>query len=441
MNSELYQQLTAPNGVTYNQPLGLFINNEWRRSKAEELVSVVSPIDENEIVKVHAGGEEDIDDAVKAARAALKGPWSHISGTGRGEMMRKLADLVDATTNELATIDTWNNGKRFSSAQGDVGELTGVLRYYAGFADKQYGQVISTTEKKFAYTTVGPIGVCGQIIPWNYPLGMAGWKIAPALAAGNCVVLKPAEQTPLSILLFADIVKKAGFPPGVINIVNGFGSKAGAALAAHMDVDKIAFTGSTATGREDADLNQAVKWSHYGIMANQGQICTATSRILVHEKVYHQFIELFKERVKSCKIGNPYDSDTFQGPQVSKAQYERVLSFIESGKAEGATVALGGQPIAVNGKGFFIEPTIFTDASDDMKIYREEIFGPDITRAHLIANKIEAGMVWINSSNDSDFRIPFGGVKQSGIGRELGEEGIRAYTSRRSVHVNVGNAL
>ncbi|KLP18345.1 putative aldehyde dehydrogenase [Fusarium fujikuroi] len=498
MSSELYQQLTAPNGVTYNQPLGLFINNEWRRSRAEEFISVVSPIDENEIAKVHAGGEEDTDDAVKAARAALKGPWSHLSGTERGEMMRKLADLVDAATNELATIDTWNNGKRFSSAQGDVGELTGVLRYYAGFADKQYGQVISTTEKKFAYATVGPIGVCGQIIPWNYPLGMAGWKIAPALAAGNCVVLKPAEQTPLSILFFADIVKKAGFPPGVINIVNGFGKKAGVALAAHMDLDKIAFTGSTATGREvtrlaannlkeitiesggkspllvfeDADLDQAIKWSHYGIMANQGQICTATSRILVHEKVYPQFIELFKERVKSCKIGNPFDIDTFQGPQVSKAQYERVLSFIESGKAEGATVALGGQPTAVNGKGFYIEPTIFINASDDMKIYREEIFGPvavispfqtedeavrrandtiyglgaaiftqDITRAHLIANKIDAGMVWINSSNDSDFRIPFGGVKQSGIGRELGEEGIRAYTSRRSVHVNVGNVL
>ncbi|KAH7469931.1 putative aldehyde dehydrogenase-like protein [Fusarium oxysporum f. sp. matthiolae] len=498
MSSELHQQLTAPNGVTYNQPLGLFINNEWHRSKANEFISVVSPIDENEIVKVHAGGEEDIDDAVKAARAALKGPWSHQSGTERGEMMRKLADLLDAATNDLATIDTWNNGKRFSSAQGDVGELTGVLRYYAGFADKQYGQVISTTEKKFAYTTVEPIGVCGQIIPWNYPLGMAGWKIAPALAAGNCVVLKPAEQTPLSILFFAEIARKAGFPPGVINIVNGYGSKAGAALAAHMDVDKIAFTGSTATGREvarlaannlkeitiesggkspllvfeDADLEQAARWSHYGIMDNQGQICTATSRILVHEKVYQQFIDLFKERVKSCKIGNPFDSDTFQGPQVSKAQYERVLSFIESGKAEGATVALGGQPTAVNGKGFFIEPTLFTDASDDMKIYREEIFGPvaiispfktegeavsrandtiyglgaaiftqDITRAHLIANKIEAGMVWINSSNDSDFRIPFGGVKQSGIGRELGEEGIRAYTSRRSVHVNIGNVL
>ncbi|KAF5560018.1 aldehyde dehydrogenase (NAD+) [Fusarium napiforme] len=474
MSSELYQQLTAPNGVTYNQPLGLFINNEWRRSKAQELISVTR-VTSIEIVQVHAGGEEDIDEAVKAARAALKGPWSNLSGTERGEMMRKLADLVDAATNELATIDTWNNGKRFSSAQGDVGELTGVLRYYAGFADKQYGQLISTTEKKFAYTTVGPIGVCGQIIPWNYPLGMAGWKIAPAISAGNCVVLKPAEQTPLSILLFADIVKKAGFPPGVINIVNGFGSKAGAALAAHMDVDKIAFTGSTATGREvarlaannlkeitiesggkspllvfeDADLDQAVKWSHYGIMANQGQICTATSRTLVHEKVYDQFIELFKERVKSCRIGILFESDTFQGPQVSKAKYERVLSFIESSKVGGATVALGGQPTAVNGKGFYIEPTIFTDASDDMKIYREEIFAPvaiispfktedeavrrandtiyglgaaiftqDITRAHLLANKIEAGMVWINSSNDSDFRIPFGGVKQSGIGHQ-----------------------
>lgn len=277
---------------------------------------------------------------------------------------------------------------------------------------------------------------------------MAGWKIAPALAAGNCIILKPAEQTPLSILYFANLIKEAGFPPGVINIVNGFGNKAGAALAGHMDVDKIAFTGSTATGRQvaklaannlkeitiesggkspllvfsDADLDQAVKWSHYGIMANQGQICTATSRILVHEKIYPQFIEQFKERVKSCKVGNPFDRDTFQGPQVSRAQYERVLSFIESGKAEGATVALGGKSTSINGKGFFVEPTIFTDASDDMKIYREEIFGPcavispfktedeailrandtmyglgaaiftkDITRAHLLASKIEAG--------------------------------------------------
>ncbi|CAG7560604.1 unnamed protein product [Fusarium equiseti] len=498
MAGDLYQQLTAPNGVTFSQPLGLFINNEWQPSKANEFISVVSPIDEQDIVKVHAGGEEDIDDAVKAARQALKGPWARLSGTERGEMMRKLADLADAATNELASIDTWNNGKRFSSAQGDVSEISGVLRYYAGFADKQYGQVISTTEEKFAYTSVGPIGVCGQIIPWNYPLGMAGWKIAPALAAGNCIILKPAEQTPLSILYFANLIKEAGFPPGVINIINGFGDKAGAALAGHMDVDKIAFTGSTATGRQvaklaannlkeitiesggkspllvfsDADLDQAVKWSHYGIMANQGQICTATSRILVHEKIYPQFIEQFKERVKSCKVGNPFDGDTFQGPQVSKVQYERVLSFIKSGKAEGATVALGGKSTSINGKGFFVEPTIFTDASDDMKIYREEIFGPcavispfktedeailrandtmyglgaaiftrDITRAHLLASKIEAGMVWINSSNDSDFRIPFGGVKQSGIGRELGEEGIRAYTSRKSVHVNLGNYL
>ncbi|KAH8673228.1 aldehyde dehydrogenase domain-containing protein [Ilyonectria robusta] len=500
MAADLYQQLTAPNGHKYDQPLGLFIDNEWRPAKSNEFITVVNPTDETEIVKVHAGGADDIDDAVKAARRALKGPWSHISGTERGEMMRKLADLAEKATNDLATIDTWNNGKRFSSAAGDVSELTGVLRYYAGFADKLYGQVISTTEKKFAYTSVGPVGVCGQIIPWNYPLGMAAWKMGPALAAGNCIVLKPAEQTPLSVLYFANMIKEAGFPPGVINIVNGLGRKAGAALAGHMDVDKIAFTGSTPTGREivklaagnlkeisiesggkspiivfeDAEMEQAVKWSHYGIMANQGQICTATSRILVHEKIYDEFVKNFTAEVKkTSKVGDPFAEGTFQGPQVSKAQYERVLSYIETGKAEGATVATGGKPFTdVNGKGFFIEPTVFTNVSDEMTIYREEIFGPcavispfsteeeairrandttfglgaalftsDITRAHTLAKEIDAGMVWINSSNDSDFRIPFGGVKQSGIGRELGEAGIRAYTSSKSVHVNMGNRL
>ncbi|KAH7011183.1 aldehyde dehydrogenase domain-containing protein [Ilyonectria destructans] len=500
MAADLYQQLTAPNGHKYDQPLGLFIDNEWRPAKSNEFITVVNPTDETEIVQVHAGGADDIDDAVKAARRALKGPWSHMSGTERGEMMRKLADLAEKATNDLATIDTWNNGKRFSSAAGDVSELTGVLRYYAGFADKLYGQVISTTEKKFAYTSVGPVGVCGQIIPWNYPLGMAAWKMGPALAAGNCIVLKPAEQTPLSVLYFANMIKEAGFPPGVINIVNGLGRKAGAALAGHMDVDKIAFTGSTPTGREivklaannlkeisiesggkspiivfeDAEMEQAVKWSHYGIMANQGQICTATSRILVHEKIYDEFVKQFTAEVKkTSKVGDPFAEGTFQGPQVSKAQYERVLSYIETGKTEGATVAIGGKPFTgVNGKGFFIEPTVFTNVSDEMTIYREEIFGPcavispfsteeeairrandttfglgaalftsDITRAHTLAKEIDAGMVWINSSNDSDFRIPFGGVKQSGIGRELGEAGIRAYTSSKSIHVNMGSRL
>ena len=351
----------------------------------------------------------------------------------------------------------------------DVAEVAGTLRYYAGYADKLHGQVIDTGPDKLAYTLREPLGVCGQIIPWNYPLAMAAWKLGPALAAGNTVVLKAAEQTPLSALYFATLIKEAGFPPGVVNILNGVGKEAGAALASHLDVDKIAFTGSTATGRQimkmaavnmknitletggkspllvfdDADLEQAVKWAHVGIMSNMGQICTATSRVLVQEGVYEKFVALFKEQVQTVsKVGDPFQEETFQGPQVTKAQYEKVLSYIESGKSEGATLATGGEAhkdVDGSGKGFFIAPTVFTDVRDDMKIYREEVFGPfvviasfkseeealrrandttyglgsavftqDITKAHRVARGIEAGMVWINSSNDSDFRIPFG---------------------------------
>ena len=329
---------------------------------------------------------------------------------------------------------------------------------------------------------------------------MAAWKLGPALACGNTVVLKPAEQTPLSILYFANLVKEAGFPPGVVNVVNGYGKVAGAAIAQHLGIDKIAFTGSTATGREimkmasvnmknitletggkspllvfdDADLDQAVKWAHIGIMSNMGQICTATSRILVQEGVYDKFVEAFKKHTKEVSVvGDPFKEDTFQGPQVTKTQYERVLNYIESGKSEGAELAIGGEPYKKDGgKGFFISPTVFTGVKDTMKIFREEVFGPfvviasfkeeqeaidrandttyglgsalftrDITKAHRVARKIEAGMVWINSSNDSDFRIPFGGVKQSGIGRELGEAGLEAYTNKKAVHVNLGTFL
>jgi aldehyde dehydrogenase (NAD(P)+) len=330
---------------------------------------------------------------------------------------------------------------------------------------------------------------------------MGAWKLGPALACGNTVVLKPAEQTPLSILYFATLIKEAGFPAGVVNILNGYGRDAGAAIASHMDIDKIAFTGSTATGRqimkmaavnmknitletggkspllvfEDADLEQAAKWAHIGIMSNMGQICTATSRILVQDSIYDKFVAQFKEVVASTsKIGDPFADDTFQGPQVTKAQYDRVLSYIEAGKKEGATLAAGGVPHknVGNGKGFFIEPTIFTNVTDSMKIYREEVFGPfvvissfktedeavakandttyglgaavftqNLERAHRVASEIEAGMVWINSSNDSDFRIPFGGVKQSGIGRELGDAGLEAYSQIKAVHVNMGTRI
>ena len=415
--------------------------------------------------------------------------------------MLELASLVEKHAETLATIETWDNGKPYSVALNeDVAEVAGTLRYYGGYADKIHGQVIDTGPAKLAYTLRQPLGVCGQIIPWNYPLAMAAWKLGPALACGNTVVIKAAEQTPLSILYFAQLVKEAGFPPGVVNILNGIGKEAGAAIASHLDIDKIAFTGSTATGRQimkmasvnmknitletggksplivfaDADLDQAVKWSHAGIMSNMGQICTATSRVLVEESIYDEFVTLFKEQVKAVsKVGDPFSDETFQGPQVTKTQYERILSYIESGKAEGAILATGGEAYKdVNGKGFFIHPTVFTNVQDHMKIYREEVFGPfvviasfkteeeaierandttyglgsavfteNLTKAHRVARAIEAGMVWINSSNDSDYRIPFGGVKQSGIGRELGEAGLAAYTNAKAVHVNMGTRL
>lgn len=325
---------------------------------------------------------------------------------------------------------------------------------------------------------------------------MAAWKLGPALACGNTIVLKPAEQTPLSILFFASLVVKAGFPPGVINIVNGAGAVAGAALSSHMDVDKIAFTGSTPTARQimkmasnnlknitletggkspllifnDADIDLAAEWAHIGIMSNQGQICTATSRILVQDQVYDKFLEAFRSKVKTIsKIGDPFEESTFQGPQVTKAQYDRIMSYVDVGKNEGAKLSLGGQPFKhESGKGYFIEPTVFVDVSPKMRIFQEEVFGPfvvvtkfseekdaialandtqfglgsaifttNLTRAHRVAKRIEAGMVWINSSNDSDWRIPFGGVKQSGIGRELGEAGLAAYSNIKAVHVNM----
>lgn len=458
--------------------------------------------DETEITSVEAGSAEDVDKAVKAARAALSSEaWEGISNTERGYLMWRLADLVEANKETLATLETWDNGKPYSVAlEEDLGEVVSTLRYYAGWADKLHGQTIPTTPQKFAYTIKQPLGVCGQIIPWNYPLAMAAWKLGPALACGNTIVLKPAEQTPLSILFLATLIPQAGFPPGVINIVNGFGREAGVALVEHPDVDKIAFTGSTVTGRQimksasgtmknitletggkspllvfkDADIDQAAKWGHVGIYSNQGQVCTSTSRILVQEEVYAEYVERFKQVVKENKVGNPFDSDTFQGPQITKAQYDRILGYIDTGKSEGASLVAGGVPHknVGDGKGFFIEPTVFIDVKENMKIFQEEVFGPfvsitpfkteeeavklanatsyglgaavfsrDIERGHRIAARLQSGMVWINSSNDSDFRVPFGGVKQSGIGRELGEAGLAAYSQTKAVHVNMGLVL
>lgn len=457
------------------------------------------------IATVHAASAEDVNRAVNAAKAALVHPsWKLLPPTDRGQMMAKLADLMEQNRELFATIDAWDNGKPYHVALNeDLTEAITTIQYYSGWADKTFGQTISTTPEKFAYTIRQPIGVVGQIIPWNYPLSMATWKLGPALACGNTVVLKPAEQTPLSALVFANLLKEAGFPPGAVNIVNGYGKEAGAALAEHPLVDKIAFTGSTMTAREimkkaagtlknitletggkspllvfpDADMDQAVKWSHVGIMSNQGQICTATSRIFVHKDILEQFLVNFKQTIDSTsKIGDQWDESTFQGPQVTRAQYDRILSYIEMAKADGAVVVSGGgkhTPAASKNKdGYFVEPTVFTGTPDSSRIAREEVFGPvvvilpfsdeedairrandttyglgaavftrDLTRAHRVAAEIESGMVWINSSQDCDPRIPFGGVKQSGIGRELGEAGLEAYSQVKAVHVNMGSML
>ncbi|KAI9794261.1 MAG: hypothetical protein M1816_006187 [Peltula sp. TS41687] len=497
--ADLHVELTAPNGVKYTQPIGLFINNEFVKSRTGEKITSINPTDESEITSVYAAGPEDVDVAVEAARKAFEDPsWADIDSTERGDLLYKLSQLIQEEAETLATIETWDNGKPYKVALNeDVAELIKTLKYYAGWADKIHGQVIDTNPTKLAYTIREPLGVCGQIIPWNYPLTMAAWKLGPALACGNTVVLKAAEQTPLSILYLATLVKKAGFPPGVVNILNGYGRTAGAAIASHLGIDKVAFTGSTATGREimkmasvnlknitletggkspllvfdDADLDKAIEWSHVGIMSNMGQICTATSRILVQEGIKDRFVERFAEQVrKVSKVGDPFQEDTFQGPQVSRTQYERVLSYIDAGKSEGATLKAGGTAHKTNkdDKGYFISPTIFTDVSDRMTIYREEVFGPlvvivpftseaeavakandttyglgaavftqDLSRAHRVARKIQSGMVWINSSNDSDYRIPFGGVKQSGVGRECGEAGLAAYSNLKAVHVNL----
>ncbi|KAI8719979.1 Aldehyde dehydrogenase [Fusarium sp. LHS14.1] len=497
MTANIFTDLTTPNGIRYRQPLGLFINNEFIESQSRETFPTIDPATEKEIARVHAAGVDDVEHAVQAARQAFEGVWSDVAGQDRSRLLYRLADLVEENAQVLAAIESWDNGKPYTTALlEDIPEVVDVFRYYAGWADKSYGQVIQTRGTQLNYTVPEPVGVCGQIIPWNYPIVMASWKLAPALAAGNTIILKVSEQTPLSALFLATLVAPAGFPPGVINIINGYGAVAGSALASHSDVDKIAFTGSTQTGKEimklassnlksvtletggkspliifsDADLHAAVAAAYPGIMANAGQNCTANSRLLVQEEVYDRFLKLFKAKaVSDAKIGDPFAEETFQGPQVTQAQFDRILSYVQSGKDEGAKLAHGGKAYKnLNGKGFYLEPTIFTHVAPQMRIYREEIFGPfvvilpfkseteavkmandtefglaaavftrDISRAHRITRKIKAGTVWINNSQTVDPRIPFGGFKQSGIGQEQGEAGIKAYTNYKTVVVDL----
>lgn len=501
MSLPLEYEVTLPDGLKFTQPAGLFINNEFVKSKAGKTIDSINPSTGEVNGHVYAAEAEDVDIAVKAAREAFKS-WKKLPAVDRASLLFKVAKELKDNRETFGSIEAWDSGKtKEQNAVYDIDECISCFEYYAGWADKVQGKVIQYDPKKLAYTIHEPFGVCGQIVPWNYPLAMSAWKLAPALAAGNVVVLKSSEITPLSILYMAQIFKKVGFPPGVVNIISGYGATAGAALSAHLDVDKVAFTGSTAVGkiiqkaatsnlkavtlecggkspliiRSDADLDQAVKWAAIGIMSNQGQICTSTSRIYAHEDIYDQFLVSLKEHVESeYKQGDMFTSDAVVGPQVSKQHYEKILSYIEIGKKEGARVVLGGEANKEGAlsKGYYIKPTIFADVKPNYRIVNEEIFGPvvsvgkfstdeeaiqyanqteyglgaaiftkDITVAHNLAADIEAGMVWINSSNDSDVHVPFGGVKLSGIGRELGEYGLSTYTQAKAVHVNLGTKL
>ena len=474
-----------------------FINNEFVKAKSGRTFETINPTNEKPIVAVQEADENDVEDAVKAARAAFEGEWRKVTPTERGRMLTKLADLFERDSDILAAIESLDNGKAFTMAKVDVAGAAGCLRYYGGWADKIHGQTIDTNPESLTYTRHEPIGVCGQIIPWNFPLLMWSWKIGPAVAAGNVVVLKTAEQTPLSGLYAAKLIKEAGFPPGVVNILSGFGRVAGAAISSHMDIDKIAFTGSTLVGRmilqaaaksnlkkvtlelggkspnivfDDADIDNAISWANFGIFFNHGQCCCAGSRILVQEGIHDKFVARFKERAAANKLGNPFTADTFQGPQVSQLQFDRIMEYINHGKQEGATLVTGGERHGT--EGYFIQPTVFADVHSDMKIAKEEIFGPVVTvqkfkdideaikignstsyglaaavhtknvnTAITVSNALRAGTVWINCYNMINYQAPFGGFKESGIGRELGSYALENYTQVKTVHYRLGDAL
>lgn len=484
-------ELSTPITGTYQQPIGLFIDGKWVEGVDKKKFEVINPSTEEVITSVCEGTEKDIDLAVTAARKAFEGVWKQTTPYDRSVLMLKLADLAEKNKELLAAVESLDNGKSISNARGDVGAVIGCIRYYGGWADKIEGKTIDIAPGMFHYTRPEPIGVCGQIIPWNFPLLMLAWKIGPALATGNTIVMKTAEQTPLSALVFAKLIEEAGFPAGVFNLVSGFGRIAGAALSSHMDVDKIAFTGSTVIGRtimkaaaasnlkkvtlelggkspnivfDDADIDDAINWVNFGIYYNHGQCCCAGTRIFVQEGIYDKFLAAFKKRAEENKVGDPFNEETFQGPQVSQLQYDRIMSYIQSGKDEGATVVTGGERLG--NKGYFIKPTIFSDVKPSMKIMQEEIFGPvcaiskfkdekevielahdtnyglaaavhtkNINRALRVSNTLKAGTVWVNCYNMLHHQLPFGGFKESGIGRELGEAALANYTQNKSVGI------
>ncbi|XP_070509745.1 aldehyde dehydrogenase, mitochondrial [Chironomus tepperi] len=473
---------------------GLFINNEWHKSESGKTFQTINPATEEVIAEVQESSKDDVNKAVEAARNAFKlnSPWRRMDASARGKLIHKLANLMKRDRVYLASLETLDNGKPYAMSYNvDIPMAINNLHYFAGWADKTHGKVIPMDGDYFVYTRHEPIGVCGQIIPWNFPILMAAWKLGPALATGNTVILKPAEQTPLTALYIAQLSREAGFPDGVINVLPGFG-EAGQALVDHPDVDKIAFTGSTEVGKKikagaasslkrttlelggkspnivlaDCDLAHAVETSHFGLFFNMGQCCCAGSRTFVEDKIYDEFVERSAERAKRRTVGNPFDLANEHGPQIDKAAQDKILGLIESGKREGARLVAGGKHADM--KGYYIEPTVFADVNDDMQIAREEIFGPvqqiirfkkldevierannsdyglaaaifskDVDKINYLIQSIRAGTVWVNTYNVLGSQAPFGGYKQSGHGRENSEYGLQNYTEIKSVITKV----
>ncbi|HEY4308850.1 MAG TPA: aldehyde dehydrogenase family protein [Pirellulales bacterium] len=471
----------------------LLIDNQWVAPADGGSFETLNPATGEAIAEVAAGTAKDIDRAVKAARRALEdGPWSTMDAADRGRLLLRLADLVEENASELASLEALNSGKTINDSKGDMVGVANTLRYYGGWADKLEGRTVPVRGSFLSYTLRQPVGVVGQIIPWNFPLLMLSWKWGPALACGNTIVMKPAEQTPLTALRIGELAIEAGFPAGVINLINGFGDTAGAALVTHPDVDKIAFTGHVDTAKiiqkaaadtlkrvtfelggkspnvifADADLDEAVAGAFHAIYFHGGQCCTAGSRLFVEEKIHSEFVERLAAKAKQRKVGDPLDAATEQGPQVSQEQMDKILGYVDLGKKQGAKLVTGGQRRGE--QGFFVEPTIFDGVSDEMAIARDEIFGPvvsvlpfksfkevteranrtnyglaaaiwtkDIDKAHLYAKRVKAGTVWVNCYHVVDTTTPFGGFKQSGQGRENGEAALEHYTELKTVTVKL----
>jgi aldehyde dehydrogenase (NAD+) len=471
----------------------LMINNEWVDAADGGAFDTFNPATGEVIAQVAHATAQDVDSAVRVARKAVEaGPWSRMDAADRGRLMFRLADRIEKESPDLAALESLNCGKTIGDSRGDVEGVVNTLRYYAGWADKIEGKTVPVRGNFLSYTLRQPVGVVGQIIPWNFPLLMLAWKWGPALACGNAIVMKTAEQTPLSAMRVAELAVEVGFPPGVINLLAGYGETTGSAMVAHPDIDKIAFTGHVETAKliqksaaptlkrmtfelggkspnvvfADADPDDAVEGAFHAIYFHCGQCCTAGSRLFVERKIHKEFVQRLAARARQRKVGDPLDEGTEQGPQVSQEQMDKILGYVRAGQKQGAKLVVGGE--RVGDRGFFVSPTIFDDVRDDMDIARDEIFGPvvsvlpfdsmdevveranktsyglaagvwtrDVTKAHTYAKRVKAGTVWVNCYHVVDTTTPFGGFKMSGQGRENGEAALEHYTETKTVTVKL----